>query len=364
MIRPPAPVAPSRILPVLGAALVTALALAASIPEARAFTYASGDILYVAYQSPNGPNYIVNLGPQSQFVNATSTLTIPNVLPSDLNGVIGTSAADIFVGLFGVLNPSTRDGILSANGPDSDARLAGANILGAVNQTDSFGNGVASFSSPVPSATPSAGSFAGGSATGSYQSTLNAVTAGSLGNNLNWTVETQLSDDSGARNAGPVQIPFYKAIRNPFTGTSVHAVIGFFVLNPDGSITFLPDTDGDFFPNDQDCNSTDATAWALPGQVPTMTFASGGVNFSWTTPAQLGGTGVLYDVFRTQINSSGVAPSYTCLQPDLTGPTTSDSATPPLGRVFLYLVAAGNSCGDGVAGTRSNGQPVAVPACP
>jgi hypothetical protein len=364
MIRPPAPVVPSRILPVFGAALVTALALAASIPEARAFTYTSGDILYVAYQSPNGPNYIVDLGPQSLFVSATTELTFPNVLPSDLNGVVGGSAPDIFVGLFGVLNPSTRDGILSANGPDSDARLAGANILGAVNQTDSFGNGVALYASPVPSATPSAGSFASGGATGSYQSTLDAVTAGSLGNNLDWTVETQLSDDAGGRNAGPVVIPFYKAIRNPFTGTSSRAVIGFFSLNPDGSIAFLPDTDGDSFPNNQDCNPTDATVWALPGEVPSMTFASGGVNFSWTTPAQLGGTGVLYDVFRISINSPGVAPSYACLQPDLAGPTSSDSSTPPVGRVFLYLVAAGDSCGEGVAGTRSNGQPIAVPACP
>jgi hypothetical protein len=338
--------------------------MAASIPEARAFTYASGDILYVAYQSPNGPNYIVDLGPQSMFVNATGTLAFPNVAASDLNGVIGASAPDIFVGLFGVLNPSTRDGILSANGPTSDGALSGANILGAVNQTDSFGSGVAQFSSPVPSANPAAGSFADGSATGSYQSTLDAVTAGSLGNNLDWTIETQLSDDAGARNAGPVLIPFYKAIRNPFTGTSTRAVIGFFSLSPDGTITYLPDTDGDFVPDIQDCNPTDATAWALPGEVPSMSFATGGTNFSWTTPADLGGTAVLYDVFRTQVNSSGAAPSYACLQPDLIGPTSSDGSVPPLGKVFLYLVAAGNSCGDGVAGTRSNGQPVPVPPCP
>lgn len=364
MSRPPVRHALTRILPGLGAALVAAVAMAASIPEARAFAYASGDVLYVAYQAPNGPNYIVNLGPQSQFVGATTTLTFPNVLASDLNGVIGASATDIFVGLFGVLNPSTRDGILSANGPVSDGALTGANILGAVNQSDSFGGGVVQFSSPVPSANPAAASFADGSANGSYQSTLDAVTSGSLGNNLDWTVETQLSDDAGARNAGPVLIPFYKAIRNPFTGSAVHAVIGFFSMSPDGTITYLPDTDGDFTPDVQDCNPTDATTWALPGQVPSMTFASGGVNFSWTAPADLGGTAVLYDVYRTQINSSGAAPSYACLQPDLAGPASSDATTPAIGRVFLYLVAAGNSCGDGVAGTRSNGQPVAVPACP
>jgi hypothetical protein len=364
MSRSPVRHALTRILPGPGATLVAALAMAASIPEARAFTYASGDILYVAYQSPNGPNYIVDLGPQSMFVNATGTLVFPNVLASDLNGVIGASAPDIFVGLFGVLNPSTRDGILSANGPDSDGSLSGANILGAVNQTDSFGNGVTNFSFAVPSATPSAGAFADGGATGSYQSTLDAVTAGSVGNNLNWTVETQLSNDAGVRNAGPLAIPFYKAIRNPFTGTSSHALLGFFTLYPDGTVVYALDGDGDFVPDNLDCSPADATAWSLPGQVPSMTFASGGVNFSWTSPADLGGASVLYDVFRTQITTSGAAPSYACLQPDLVGPASSDSTTPPLGRAFLYLVAAGNACGDGPAGSRSNGQPISVPSCP
>src|SRR5258705_8650199 len=169
---------------------------------------------YVAYQSPNGPNYIVDLGPQSMFVNATGTLTFANVTASDLNGVIGASAPDIFVGLFGVLNPSTRDGVLSANGPVSDGALAGANVLGAVNQTHSFGGGVAQFSSPVPSANPAAASFANGGATGSYQSTLDAVTAGSVGNNLDWTVGTQLSNDSGIRHPGPVPVTFCKTIRD------------------------------------------------------------------------------------------------------------------------------------------------------
>src|SRR5262249_20381422 len=185
-------------------------------------------------------NYIVDLGPQSQFVNATTTLTFADVTASDLNGVLGSTAANLNVAIFGVLNPSTRDGILSVNGPISDFSLSGANVLGAVNQTDSFGNGVAQLSSAVPSANPNAGAFADGGATGSYESTLNAGTPGSLGNNLSWSVETQLSDAGGVRNAAAVLIPFFKAVRNPFTGLSSRAIIGFFTLNPDGMITYSP----------------------------------------------------------------------------------------------------------------------------
>src|SRR5216110_2372615 len=94
-------------LPVMLTALV--LAAASGVGLASALTYATGDVLYVAYQSPNGPDYIVDLGSRTSFVNATTTITLPDVLASDLNGVIGASAANIFVGLFGVLNTTSRD---------------------------------------------------------------------------------------------------------------------------------------------------------------------------------------------------------------------------------------------------------------
>src|SRR5262245_3263907 len=80
---------------------------------AQAITYTSCDIFYVAYQSPTGPNYIVNLGSKDQFLNAATTLTFPDVLASDVNGVIGASAPNIWVGFFGIRNVPTRDGILS-----------------------------------------------------------------------------------------------------------------------------------------------------------------------------------------------------------------------------------------------------------
>jgi len=359
----------------------------AGVSAASAFTYTSGDVLYVAYVSPSGPNYIVDIGPRTVFVSATTTFTLPDVIASDLNGVLGASAANIWVGLFGVLSPSTRDGIIAANGAATDFDLSTANILGAVNQIDSFGGGVASFSVAVPSGDPRAGKFASSGATGSYQSTLDASVQGSLGNNVAWNVETQLSNASGARITAPVNIPFYKTIRNTFTGVQSRSVIGFFKLNPDGTLTYSPDADGDFIPDDIDlcpgvsspdntdvdgdghapacdCDPTNGTVWAIPTEVPSLSFTDGTHN-AWTAPANLGGTAPAYDVLRaTRALTTGTAPALTCSQPDLLVLMATDAAIPPLGSAFYYLIRAGNACGEGLAGTQSSGLPLPAPACP
>src|SRR5258708_47256 len=83
--------------------MLTALAAAgvSGVGLASAFTYTTGEVLYVAYQYPNGPDYIVDLGTRTTFVNATTTITLPDVLASDLNTIIGSSGpagANIFVG--------------------------------------------------------------------------------------------------------------------------------------------------------------------------------------------------------------------------------------------------------------------------
>src|SRR5262249_46011262 len=142
-----------------------------------------------------------------------------------------------------------------------------------------------------------AAKFAAAGSTGSYQSTLDAVNAGSLGNNIAWSVETQLSSATGVRNPAPVFIPFFRTIRNTFTGVSSRAVIGFFTLNPDGTVTYAPDADGDFIPDDIDkcpgvtssdntdvdgdghapacdCNPNNGAVWAIPSEVVSLTFSS------------------------------------------------------------------------------------------
>ncbi|HYV86269.1 MAG TPA: hypothetical protein VFB49_10175 [Patescibacteria group bacterium] len=371
----------------LSVMLTALVATAASgVGLASALTYTGGDVLYVAYQYPNGADYIVDLGTRTTFVNATTTITLPDVTASDLNGVIGAAAPNIFVGLFGVLNPTTRDGIVAANGAASDFDMSTANVIGAVNQIDSFGSGVQTQGLAVPSANPRAAKFTSGGSPGSYQSTLDAVKSGSLGNNVQWSVETQLSDAGGARNPQPVFIPFFSTIRNTFTGVQSRAVIGFFTLNPNGTVTYSPDADGDFISDDVDkcpgvfntdnsdadgdgrapacdCDPLNGTAWAIPSEIVSLTFSNAS-SYSWTAPATPGGTVPAYDVLRAPQPSSGVAPSYACFQPNLGVLNSGDGTNPPVGQTFFYLTRAGNSCGEGVAGTRSNGQPVSTPPCP
>jgi hypothetical protein len=367
--------------------LALVAAMLAPAGSVFAITYTSGDVWYVAYQSPTGPNYIVNLGSRDQFLTATSTLTFPDVLASDLNGVIGASAPNIWVGFFGVLT-TARDGILSANGPLTDFDVSSANIIGAANQIDSFGAGVVNNALAVPSGNIHAGKFASSASTGSYQSTLNAVNQGSLGNNVQWNVETQLSNAGGTRISTPVQIPFYKAIRNPFVGTLSHSVIGFLTLNPNGTITYSPDADGDLIADNVDlcpgvynfgdnsdtdgdghapacdCNPADGTAWSIPGEAAGVTFTTP-TDFAWSAPSSLGGTAAMYDVIRALQSVVGSAPGYGCFQPNLPGLTSSDGTSPAVsGGAYLYLIRAGNTCGEGTAGVMSNLVPRTVPACP
>jgi hypothetical protein len=356
--------------------------------RAHAISYASGDVWYVAYQSPTGPNYIVNLGSKDQFVNATTTISFPDVLASDLNGVVGASAANIWVSLFGVLNPTTRDGILAGNGPLTDTDLSTANIIGATNQIDSFGGGVVNNALAVPSANVHAGKFASSGSIGSYQSTLNAINKGSLGNNIQWDVETRLSDASGVRNAAAVMIPVYKAIRNPFVGLLSRQVIGFFTLNPSGTLTYSPDLDGDLIADEVDlcpginnsgdnsdtdgdhhapacdCNLGNGAVWSIPTEVVSMTF-SNSTSFSWSAPADPGGTSPLYDVIQAvHTSSAGTAPSYGCFQPNLAGLTSTDASVPAVSSSLFYLIRAGNACGEGTGGAGSSGVPRTLPTCP
>jgi hypothetical protein len=373
------------------------------------FAYASGDVLYVGYQSPGGADYIVDLGPRTQFVNAVSSFTLPAVQTSDLNAVLGANGANLYVGLFGVLNPSTRDGIVSANGPMSDLDLISSSILGAANQIDAFGGGVTNLSGRVPSGSPAAGAFADAGQTGSYQSTLNASTPGSLGGNVAWSVETQLSDNGGSRNTLAVKIPFFEAVRNNFTGTSLRQVIGFWTLQPTGAVAYSPDADGDFIANELDncplvanadqtdgdgdhigdacdncvtvanasqidadgdhfgdacdCAPGNNAAWAIPPETPSLTLSSS-TALSWTAPSNLGGTSVLYDLVLMTTSASGTAPAYGCFQSDLASLSTTDASVPALRSVRLYLVRAGNTCGEGIAGVRTGGTPITAPPCP
>jgi hypothetical protein len=54
-------------------------AAVAAAPPARAISYASGHILYVAYGSGGGPELVVDIGDQSTYLNATTTFNVTQV---------------------------------------------------------------------------------------------------------------------------------------------------------------------------------------------------------------------------------------------------------------------------------------------
>lgn len=226
--------------------------LLASLDVASAITYTSGDVLYVAYRyTPSGAEYVVNLGPRSQFLNATSTMTLGTVLSSDLDAVVGATATNIWVGLFGVATPATQDGVLTANGPSEDFELTGSSMLGSVQQVNSFGDGLAIYGDPVPSGEATAVKFPS-AVSGSYQASLNGLSKGSLGGNVNYSVETRLSSNNGTRISTPKKIPFFEGINNPVSGDSSRRAIGFFTLSGNGTITYSPDFDGDLIEDEND----------------------------------------------------------------------------------------------------------------
>ena len=122
------------------------------------------------------------------------------------------------------------------------------------------------------------------------------------------------------------------------------------------------DDDGDALTECQgDCDDSDATAWGLPSVVPGLEFADAST-LTWNPPAQPGGTLVLYDTIRATL-PVGFATSMTCVESDVSSPTTMDTYMPAPGAVAYYLTRAQNSCGLGSAGTASDGTPRAAGDC-
>src|SRR5678816_2196870 len=322
------------------AALATLASLALSVSPGLSITYTTGDVLYVAYKQ-SGAEYIVNLGSKDNLLNTPTTLGFPQVNATDINTLLGASGPNIFVSTFGILNTSTRDGILTPNGPKSLAETTNTNVIGAANAISNFGVPVPVFGTPVAGNT-NAASYPG-PITNSYQASMNAQFRGSLANNTPYDVETRLSSATGIRNAGPVNIPFYTGQRNAATGLLQQAIVGFFTLFPDGTITYSPDFDGDLIPDDIDrcpglassnntdsdgdnhavpcdCNDADASSWSMPlDEASDLTFSSL-TSFTWVPPTMPGGNPNRYDIFRSSINTGTMG----CFLPDVLGTSSTD----------------------------------------
>jgi len=356
-----------------------------------------GDVYYVAYQNnPAGPEYIVDLGSKDQFLTATTKLTFPDIRAADFATVFSPTAPNLWIGLFGVRNPVTRDAVVSANGPKDQFALDNSSTIGAAQQIDSWASGLPQFALEVggPPCSLNAGRFQG-RVFGSYQDTMNGTTTGGIAGYLNWNVETRLSNSVGTRTA-TAKIKFFDAQSNPALGTSSRNPLGYFKAYTDGTAEYWPDYDGDLLPDvavgtdpeaDKctmisstdntdadadnhaapcDCQEGNPAVWgATPTEVRSVVVAPDKVTIAWTAPTTFYGSSPVYDVFRGQQASTGAVPAWSCFSPNQAGASVNDPATPAPGSMpFLYLVRAQTGCGDGPVGQGHTGQVRVVPSCP
>ncbi len=374
---------------------VTALAPAWGVDTC--ITPDPGDVYYILYQnSPAGPEYIVDLGSKDQFLNATTKLTFPDIRAGDISTIFSGTATNLWIGIAGVLNPTTRDAIVAANGPKDQFTLTNSSTIGAAQQLDSWSSGLPQYASPVGGGPCSlnAGMFPG-KVFGSYQDTLNSIAQGSVAGNLVWNIETRLSNSSGTRTA-TAKIKFLSSQNNPSQGTASRSPLGYFKAYTDGTAEYWPDFDGDLLPDvaagsdpeaDKcpgisstdntdadgdgyaapcDCNDANPAVYgSLPSEVTGIGVAANKTTISWSAAVTYGSVPIQYDVFRGQQASFGANPTYSCFAPDQTTTSVSDAATPSAGAPpFLYIVRATTLCGDGAIGQGKNGPVRTVPSCP
>ncbi|MDH3785712.1 MAG: thrombospondin type 3 repeat-containing protein, partial [Acidobacteriota bacterium] len=125
-----------------------------------------------------------------------------------------------------------------------------------------------------------------------------------------------------------------------------------------------PDDDGDGVPDGSDCAPAFAGIQLPPepiGNTMTADGGIGGVRFTW----QRSLFGPVANAYRGTVDiGSGWNYDLTCLTSETTGLQAFDPETPPQGKVFYYLVAAVNACGESRAGIDSNSVEIfASPTC-
>ena len=135
----------------------------------------------------------------------------------------------------------------------------------------------------------------------------------------------------------------------------------------------MKDVDGDDWGDDNppvgvtagtDCSDTNGNVWALPGETPDLLFDSDKQTLSWSEPLDRGGApGTLeYGLLRSDL-ARDFTLAVACIAAGGSTSTT-DSATPPAGTAFFYLVRASNECGQGTLGTGSDGTDRVGATCP
>jgi hypothetical protein len=117
---------------------------------------------------------------------------------------------------------------------------------------------------------------------------------------------------------------------------------------------------------DDDCDGSIDEDGAAPGEALDLVFPVDPLRATliWSAPAGPGGAPVLFDVIRAASPADFVTGAV-CVESGDGGDTmATDAAEPSEGGMFAYVVRAGNACGSGSAGLRSDGAPRTVRACP
>jgi methylmalonyl-CoA mutase cobalamin-binding subunit len=123
-----------------------------------------------------------------------------------------------------------------------------------------------------------------------------------------------------------------------------------------------PDDDNDGVPDAADCAPLLASVSSVPPAVGNSVLASLATpgKYSWLLAPQA----YVYNIYRgvASGSSGNYLPSSVCLLDQNPTGTFTDSAVPPPGQIYYYLVAPTNRCGEGQAGTGSDGNPLVLPA--
>jgi len=139
---------------------------------------------------------------------------------------------------------------------------------------------------------------------------------------------------------------------------------GFLDTDGDGIADCVdPDDDNDGVPDASDCAPLINSVSAVPGEVgPTLRVTAGAPRgtFSWTPIAQAN----VDDVYRGSWNhvTGSLSASLTCLAAETTTARFTDSGNPAVGSAFFYVITGTNRCGEGTAGSGTNGQTLLIPS--
>jgi hypothetical protein len=123
-----------------------------------------------------------------------------------------------------------------------------------------------------------------------------------------------------------------------------------------------PDRDDDGVIDSLDCAPDAGSAWELPHPVgETLRLSAAlGASLGWTMAAQAN----VYNVYKGTIGPAGFAYNHSCFETSSIDTFSQDSAMPPRGGAFYYLVAGASHCGEGSLGTDGAGAEIPKAAPP